>query len=146
MKAAVEVLLVDDNVGDSELTTELLMRNDRPIHIHSVSDGVEAMAFLRRQGRYSGALTPHLMMLDLNMPRKNGWEVLGDVKSDSVLRKITVVIFTTSEARIDIARCNELGANSYVNKPGNLTEYTSTVAAIGNYWLDVACMVRQEEV
>ncbi len=146
MKAAIQVLLVDDNAGDSELTAELLKRSGRLIHIHSVSDGMEAMAFLRCEGKYSAALTPQLMMLDLNMPRKNGWEVLVEVKSDSELRKITVVVFTTSEATIDIARCSELGANSYVNKPQNLTEYASTVAAIENYWLDVACMVQPEEM
>ena len=146
MKAAIQVLLVDDNAGDSELTAELLKQSGRLIHIHSVSDGMEAMAFLRCEGKYSAALTPQLMMLDLNMPRKNGWEVLVEVKSDIELRKITVVVFTTSEATIDIARCSELGANSYVNKPQNLTEYASTVAAIGNYWLDVACMVQPEEM
>jgi len=144
MKTVTEVLLVDDNPGDTDLTAELLRRNGRLVHIHSVSDGVAAMAFLRREGKFARALTPHLILLDLNMPRKNGWDVLADVKSDGALRMITVVVFTTSQATSDIARCNALGANSYVSKPGNLTEYASAVATIGNYWFDVACMERQE--
>jgi two-component system, chemotaxis family, response regulator Rcp1 len=146
MKALTEVLLVDDNSADTELTAELLMRSDRPIHLQSVSDGVEAMALLRCEGKYSDALKPQFIMLDLNMPGKNGWEVLADVKSDSTLKTITVVIFTTSQATNDIAQCLELGANSYVSKPNNLEEFASTITAIGNYWFDVASMMRQEEL
>jgi chemotaxis family two-component system response regulator Rcp1 len=144
MKTAIEVLLVDDNAADSELTTELLSRSDHVIHIYTVSDGLEALAFLRREGKYSNAPTPHLMMLDLSMPRKNGWEVLRDVKSDSALKKVTVVVFSASEAWTDIVHCLELGANSYVNKPGNLTQYASKITAIENYWFNAACIVRQE--
>ena len=144
MKTIIEVLLVDDNAADSELTTELLSRSDRAIHIHAVSDGLEALAFLRCEGKYSNAPTPHLMMLDLNMPRKNGWDVLRDVKSDRALKNVTVVVFSASEAWTDIVRCLELGANSYVSKPGNLTEYASKITAIGNYWFNAACIVRQE--
>jgi len=145
MKTAAEVLLVDDNAGDAELTAELLRRNDRPIHTHSVSDGVEAMAFLRREGKYSGAPLPHLIVLDLKMPRKDGWAVLGDVKSDDAFKGIPVVVFTTSEACLDVAHCYELGVNCYVSKPGDLAGYTSTVVAIGDYWFGVASLVRQEE-
>jgi two-component system, chemotaxis family, response regulator Rcp1 len=145
MKPPAEILLVDDNPGDTELTAEVLRRNDRSVHIHSVGDGAEAMAFLRREGRYFGAVLPHLIVLDLNMPRKNGWGVLIDVKSDSALKTIPVVVFTASEANVDVVRCHELGANSYVSKPGNLDGYTATVTEIGNYWFDVACLVRLEE-
>ena len=145
MNTPTEVLLVDDNPGDAELTADLLRRNDRPLHIHSVSDGVEAMAFLRRKGTYCDRPRPHLIMLDLNMPRKDGWAVLVEVKSDSVLKKIPVVVFSTSRARADVARCHELGANSYVSKPGDLEGFTSTVAAIGNYWFGVASLERREE-
>jgi chemotaxis family two-component system response regulator Rcp1 len=136
---------VDDNPGDTDLTTEVLRRNDRSVHIHSVGDGAEAMAFLRREGRYFGAVLPHLIVLDLNMPRKDGWGVLIDIKSDGALKTIPVVVFTASEAKVDVARCHHLGANSYVSKPGDLDGYTATVTAIGNYWLDVACLVRLEE-
>ena|ERR1022692_2605031 len=144
MKTVVEVLLVDDNAGDSELTTQLLRRNDSAIQIHAVSDGLEALAFLRCEGKYSDALRPHLMLLDLNMPRKNGWEVLRDVKSDSALKNMTIVVFTASDSWTDIEGCLALGANSYVNKPWDLTAYASRITAIKNYWFDIACIVRQE--
>jgi two-component system, chemotaxis family, response regulator Rcp1 len=146
MKPVIEVLLVDDNAGDTELVSELLRQNHRSVHVEFVSDGVEAMAFLRREGKHSGALRPHLVMLDLTMPRKNGWEVLNDIKSDRELRTITVLVFTTSRATNDMVRSHELGANSYASKPQNLAEYVSTVSAIGNYWFDVACMVGQERM
>ncbi|HXM66818.1 MAG TPA: response regulator [Candidatus Acidoferrum sp.] len=144
MKTATEVLLVDDNLGDAELTADLLKRNDRSVHTHSVTDGVQAMAYLRCQGKYSDALRPHLIMLDLNMPRKDGWAVLVDVKSDSALNTIPLVVFTTSEARTDIVRCYELGANSYVTKPGDLDRYRATVTGIGNYWFGFASLLQQE--
>jgi two-component system response regulator len=144
MKALIEVLLIDDNSADTDLTAEFLKRSDRAIHLQRVSDGIEAMAFLHREGKYSGAIKPQLIMLDLNMPGKNGWEVLIDLKSDSALRAITVVIFTTSRATKDIDRCLQLGANSYVSKPNNLEDYASTVNAIGTYWFDVASMLRLE--
>jgi two-component system, chemotaxis family, response regulator Rcp1 len=146
MKPVIEVLLVDDNSGDTELTSELLRQNDRRVHVEFVSDGVEAMAFLRREGKYSGALRPQLVMLDINMPRRNGWDVLNDIKSDRELKTITVMVFTASRATNDIVRSLELGANSYASKPQNLAEYVSTVSAIGNYWCGVACMVGQEMV
>jgi two-component system, chemotaxis family, response regulator Rcp1 len=143
MKPVIEVLLVDDNPGDTELTSEFLRRNDRRVHIEFVGDGVEAMAFLRREGKYAGALRPQLVMLDLNMPRKNGWDVLNDIKSDRELKMITVMVFTASRATKDVVRSLELGANSYASKPQNLAEYAATVTAIGNYWCEVACMVGQ---
>jgi chemotaxis family two-component system response regulator Rcp1 len=102
------------------------------------------MTFLRCEGKYSGALRPHLVVLDLNIPRKDGWAVLLDVKSDGTLNTIPVVVLTASEARADVARCHELVANSYVSKPGELGAYTSTVTAIGNYWFGVASLARQE--
>jgi CheY-like chemotaxis protein len=140
MKPTIEILLVDDNTGDSELTADLLRRSGQLINIHSVDDGAEAMSYLLREGKYSEMIPPHLMMLDLNMPRKDGHAVLLAVKSDSILRNITVVIFTTSDAQVDIRGCNELGANSYVNKPGTLEEYKSTIATIAEYWLGIDCM------
>jgi chemotaxis family two-component system response regulator Rcp1 len=144
MKTATEVLLVDDNPGDSELTAEFLRGKNRLVHVHSVRDGLEAMAFLRGEGKYSKALPPHLIMLDLNMPRKDGRAVLTQVKSNVALKRIPVVIFTTSRASADIAGCHELGANSYVSKPDNLSGYRSAVSAIADYWFDVASLVRRE--
>lgn len=144
MKTVAEVLLVDDNPGDKDLVAELLTRNGRAIHIHSVGDGVEAMSFLRHQGQYSCSPFPHLIFLDLNMPRKDGWTVLRDVKSDAVFKKIPVVVFTTSHLQADIKRCHELGANSYVSKPPDLKGYTSTIAAIENYWFGIASLPQEE--
>lgn len=143
MKIATEILLVDDNLGDAELTADYLRRYDQSIHVHCVINGVEAMAFLRGEGKYSAALRPHLILLDLHMPRKDGWAVLVDVKSDSALKTIPVVVFTTSDARTDIARCYELGANCYVTKPATLDEYISTVTGISKYWVGFASLVRQ---
>jgi chemotaxis family two-component system response regulator Rcp1 len=144
MESYVEVLLVDDNPGDTELTAQLLTRNSQFIKVHSVVDGVEAMAFLRCEGKYLAVLRPHLIVLDLKMPRKDGWAVLADIKSDCSLKKIPLVIFSTSESQTDIARCYDMGANSYVAKPVNLEGYTSTVIGIGDYWFGFASLMRQE--
>ena len=142
MKIATEVLLVDDNPGDAELTADLLRRSDPCIHTHCVSDGVEAMAFLHCEGKHSDAPRPHLIMLDLNMPGMDGWAVLVEVKSDIALETIPLVVFSTSQARTDIARCYELGANCYVPKPTNLHGFKSTVTGISNYWFGLASLVR----
>lgn len=145
-KPIIEVLVVDDNAGDSDLTMHLLGQHDPLVHLQAVGDGMEAMSFLRHKGKNSTAMTPDLIMLDLNMPRKNGWEVLGEVKSDSLLKLISVVIFTASQAQTDIARCYGLGANSFVSKPGNLAGYKAAIAAIANYWFDISSLVRRGEV
>jgi two-component system response regulator len=142
MNIETEVLLVDDNPGDAELTADLLRRSDPCIHTHCVSDGVEAMAFLHGEGKHSDAPRPHLIMLDLNMPGMDGWAVLVEVKSDIRLETIPLVVFSTSQARTDIARCYELGANCYVTKPTNLDGFKSTVTGISNYWFGLASLVR----
>ncbi len=145
MKIAAEVLVVDDNPGDKDLVAELLAQSGgRSVHIHSVGDGLEAMAFLRRQGKYSKSPLPHLILLDLNMPRKDGWAVLGELKSDVLFKQIPVVIFTTSRSSTDIKRCHELGANSYVSKPVNLEGYTSTISTLANYWFGIASLPQGE--
>lgn len=135
-----DILLVDDNPADSDLTAEVLERNCRPARIHAVLDGVEAIAFLRRGGKYADALSPHLIVLDLNMPRKDGRAVLAEIKADPVLRKAPVVVFTTSLAPKDIAQSYALGANCYVGKPGNLSEFVAAVTEIGNFWFRRACL------
>ncbi len=134
VQSAFDILLVDDNPADTDLTAELLARHGCTGAIHIVRDGVEAIAFLRGQGRYSGGPTPQLVVLDLNMPRKDGRAVLAEVKSDPVLRKIPVIVFTTSQSPRDITRSYELGANCYVNKPGNLPEFVAAVTEFGNFW------------
>jgi chemotaxis family two-component system response regulator Rcp1 len=145
MTVPAEVLLVDDNPGDTDLIADVLKRNDRPIHVHSVADGVEAMAFLRGEGKYINAVPPTLIVLDLNMPRKDGQAVLAEVKSDPTLQQIPIVVFSTSKARDDIAGSYQLGANSYVSKPGDLDGFVSAVTAIGDFWLGVANVPRREQ-
>jgi chemotaxis family two-component system response regulator Rcp1 len=140
-----EVLLVDDNPADTDLTSEVLSHNGCPSHIHSVINGVEAIAFLRREGKYANALLPDFVILDLSLPRKDGRAVLAEVKADPRLRKIPITIFSTSEARQDIMRSYELGANCYVSKPGNLRDFISAVTSIGEFWFGLARLPREEE-
>jgi len=140
-----EILLVDDNPADTDLTREVLARNGCTIHIHAVTDGVEAIAFLRRKGKYAKALLPDFVILDLSLPKKDGRVVLAEVKADPVLHKIPIVIFSTSEARQDILHSYELGANCYVSKPGNLTDFISAVTSIGEFWFGLARLPREEE-
>jgi two-component system, chemotaxis family, response regulator Rcp1 len=140
-----EILLIDDNPADTDLTHEVLARNSCSSHIHSVGDGVEAIAFLRRKGKYAKALLPDLVILDLSLPKKDGRVVLAAVKADPVLRKIPIVIFSTSEARQDILYSYELGANCYVSKPGNLRDFTSAVTSIAEFWLGLARLPREGE-
>lgn len=131
----IEVLVVDDNTGDSEMTMNLFALHDPLVHPQSVADGMEAMLFLRYQGQNTAAITPDLIMLDLDMPRKSGWEVLDEVKSDDRLKQIPVVVFTGSEHPGHFARCYGRGANSVVSKPGDLAAYKAAISAIANYWL-----------
>jgi CheY-like chemotaxis protein len=140
-----EILLVDDNPADTDLTSEVLSRNGCPSHIHSVVNGVEAIAFLRREGKYANAILPHFVPLDLNLPKKDGRAVLAEVKADPVLRKIPIAIFSTSEAQQDILRSYELGASCYVSKPGNLKDFISAVTTIGQFWVGLAHLPREEE-
>jgi two-component system response regulator len=140
-----EVLLVDDNPADTDLTSEVLSRNAHPSHIHSVTNGVEAMAFVRHEGQYANALIPDFVLLDLNLPRKDGRAVLSDLKGDPLLRRIPITIFSSSVAQQDIMRSYELGANCYVSKPGNLTDFMSAVTAIGEFWFGVVRLPQKEE-
>jgi two-component system, chemotaxis family, response regulator Rcp1 len=140
-----EVLLVDDNPADADLTTEVLARNGCPSHIHAVIDGVEAITFLRRQGKYANAQRPDFVILDLSLPGKDGRAVLAEVKADPSLRQIPIAIFSTSQARQDILRSYELGANCYVSKPGNLRDFISAVTSIGEFWFGFVHLPREEE-
>lgn len=145
MKSTTEVLLVDDNPADSDLVSEVLRRNKCPSNIHAVSDGIKAIEFLRRQGIYAKDRAPDLVLLDLNLPGKDGHAVLAEVKSDPALRSIPIVIFSTSQAKKDIVCSYQLGANSYVTKPGNLPDFISTVTSIGEYWFCCALLAPKEE-
>ena len=138
MRLVPEILLVDDNPADAGLTREVLGTSERQSHVSTVVDGEEALAFLNRVGKQSDARRPDLLILDLNLPRKDGRAVLAEVKADPELNEIPVVIFTTSHSARDIARCYELGANSFVSKPGNLAEFFSAVRSIENFWVENA--------
>jgi CheY-like chemotaxis protein len=140
-----EVLLVDDNPADTDLIAEVWTRCGCPTNIHAVTDGVEAIAFLRRERQYAGALLPDFVILDLNLPKKDGRAVLAEVKTDTVLRKIPIAIFSTSEAQKDITRSYELGANCYVSKPGNLQEFICAVTLIGKFWFGLACLPHEDK-
>ncbi|HEY1463944.1 MAG TPA: response regulator [Terriglobales bacterium] len=144
MKKRAEVLLVDDNPADLDLTRDLLASTGQQRTINTVIDGEEAIDFLRRNGKYISARSPDLIILDLNLPRKNGWQVLEEVKSDPKLRATPVVIFSTSEANHDIGGCYRLGANSYVRKPGNLQEFMSVIRSIGQFWFESATLPDKE--
>jgi chemotaxis family two-component system response regulator Rcp1 len=109
-------------------------------HVSSVADGEEVISFLHRRGKYSGAPTPDLVILDLNLPRKDGRTVLKELKSDSLFCKIPIVIFTTSQASSDITTSYELGANCYLRKPGNLDEYRAVVQSMADFWLGFATL------
>ncbi len=145
MKMVTQVLLVDDNPGDADLIADVLSRNKCPSQIHAVVDGVEAMAFLNGKGKYAGSVAPHLMMLDLNMPRKDGFSVLAEVKASPSLRKTAIVIFSASRAARDIARSYDLGANNYVAKPNDLKEFEAAVTSVADFWFGLSSVPGRED-
>jgi len=133
----IDILLVDDDKGDVLLTTKALQQGKLCNTIHIAGDGVEAMDFLCRRGEYRDAPRPDLILLDLNMPRKDGREVLEEMKQDAALRTIPIVILTTSDADQDILRSYHLHANSYVTKPVGMEKFINVVSEIKGYWFSV---------
>lgn len=133
----VEILLVEDNQPDVELTQEALEENKVRNNLHVVADGEMAMDFLYRRGDFAGVPRPDLILLDLNLPRKDGREVLAEVKADADLKTIPVVILTTSQAEEDILKSYQLQANCYVTKPVKLSEFVKVVQSIDNFWLSI---------
>jgi two-component system, chemotaxis family, response regulator Rcp1 len=131
----IEVLLVEDSPGDVRLTQEALREANRAIHLHVAFDGVEAMAFLRHEGVHASAPRPDLILLDLNLPRMDGREVLAQVKADESLRTIPTIILTTSEAEGDILKSYQLQANCFLSKPVQLDAFESLVKSINDFWL-----------
>jgi CheY-like chemotaxis protein len=130
----VEILLVEDNPGDARLTREALSLSKVRNHLHRAVDGEEAMAFLRREGAFADAPTPDLVLLDLNLPRRDGREVLEDMKNDPTLKHIPVVILTSSQAEEDILRSYRLHANCFITKPVDLEQLTKVVQGIEQFW------------
>ena len=130
-----EVLLVEDNPGDVRLTKEAFLEANKTISLHVASDGVEAMAFLRRTGAHASAPRPDLILLDLNLPRMDGREVLAQIKEDVSLKLIPTVILTTSNSEADIVRSYQLQANCYLTKPVQLEAFEALVKSINDFWL-----------
>lgn len=137
MHQPIDILLVEDNPGDVRLTREAMKEAKLGNELHVVADGVEAMAFLRRQGAYRNAVRPDLVLLDLNLPLKNGREVLAEIKNDPKLRRIPVVVLTTSEAEADIVKAYDLHANCYITKPVDLDQFLTVVRAIEDFWVTI---------
>ena len=138
----IEILLVEDNPGDVRLTKEALKDARVRNTLHVAPDGVEALAFLRREGKHNGVPQPDLILLDLNLPKKNGREVLEEIKRDEALRHIPVVILTTSQAERDIAESYRLHANAYVTKPVDLEQFLTVVKSIEQFWLEIVKLSR----
>src|SRR5579859_7286335 len=133
----VEILMVEDNPGDVRLTQEALKEGRLWNHLTVTKDGMEAMEYLRRSGRFAKASFPDLILLDLNLPKKDGREVLAEIKSDEKLKLIPVVILTTSRAEEDIVKSYKLHANCYITKPVDFPQFTSVVRSIEDFWFSV---------
>jgi two-component system, chemotaxis family, response regulator Rcp1 len=139
---SVEILLVEDNPDDVDLTLEAFKESSSQSRLHVVEDGVEALAFLRHQGAYAAAPRPDLILLDLNLPRKTGHELLAEIKIDPELRQIPVVVLTTSAADADVNRSYELAANCYITKPVDLDAFFGVVNIVDRFWRDIATLPR----
>lgn len=134
---AIDILMVEDNPGDARLTREALKESKICNNLHHVIDGVEAMAFLRKEGPYKDAPTPDIIFLDLNLPRKDGRQVLAELKVIPRLKHIPVVVLTTSEAEQDVVKSYELHANCYITKPVDLDKFVGIIHGIENFWLSI---------
>lgn len=135
----IDILLVDDDEGDVLLTQKALDRGKMLNKLHVARDGVEALEFLRRAGKFSDAVRPDLILLDLNMPRKDGRQTLAEIKADPDLKGIPVVILTTSESDMDVAESYNLQASCFVTKPVDLTQFTKVIESLKEFWL---CVVK----
>jgi len=133
----IEILFVEDNPGDVRLTQEALREAKMRVNVRVVWDGEEAIEYLRKEGQYADALRPDLILLDLNLPKKSGREVLAEIKADRDLRSIPVVVLTSSKAEEDIAKTYNLHANCYVTKPADLDQFIRVVQSIESFWLTI---------
>ena len=139
----IEILLVEDNPGDMRLTREALKDGKVLNKLSVVEDGVEAMAFLRREGKYTNAPHPDLILLDLNLPKKDGRQVLAEIKVDQNLKRIPVVILTTSKSEEDILKTYDLHANCYITKPVDLEQFITVVRSVQHFWFSVVKLPRE---
>ncbi|MFN6569087.1 response regulator [Dendronalium sp. ChiSLP03b] len=133
----IEVLLVEDNPGDAQLTRIALEDSKISVNLNVVEDGVEAMAFLRKQEKYAKVPHPDIVLLDLNLPRKDGREVLAEIKTDVSLKRIPVVVLTTSQAEEDILKAYNLAANCYITKPVDFDQFVKIVQSIEHFWFAI---------
>jgi CheY-like chemotaxis protein len=138
----VRILLIEDHPADIALTRKAFERLATPVQLEVVLDGFEAMQFLRQEGRYTAALRPNLILLDLNMPRMDGREVLRAISTEPTLKTIPVIVLTTSSAAIDVETAYQLCANSYLAKPVSFEDFLAIIAAIETYWLKTALIPR----
>jgi two-component system, chemotaxis family, response regulator Rcp1 len=136
----VEILLVEDNPADVRLTMEALKEGRLLNHVSVAEDGVEALAFLRQKGKYADEARPDLILLDLNLPKKDGREVLAEIKEDPELRHIPVVVLTTSTAEQDVLRTYDLHANCYISKPVDFEQFIKVVKSVGDFWFSVVIL------
>jgi two-component system, chemotaxis family, response regulator Rcp1 len=141
---SIQVLLVEDNPGDVRLTKEALKEGKLLNQLTVVGDGVEALSFLRKEGIYADALQPELILLDLNLPKKDGREVLAEIKADPNLRRIPVVVLTTSSSEEDILKIYDLHANCYITKPVDLEQFMGVVKSIEDFWVSVVKLPSHE--
>ena len=142
----VEILLVDDNPGDIRLTQEALKESKILNNLSVVEDGAEAIDFLKKIGKYENVSTPDLILLDLNLPKKNGREVLAEIKEDKILKQIPVVILTISTAEEDILKSYKLHANCYITKPVDMNQFIKIVRSIENYWFSIVKLPPKQDL
>jgi chemotaxis family two-component system response regulator Rcp1 len=140
MSRVIEILLVEDNPGDVRLTREALREGKVLNNLNVVTDGQEAVEFLRREGEYGNVPRPDLILLDLNLPKKDGREVLAEIKADESLRRIPIVVLTTSQAEKDVIQTYNLGVNCYITKPVDLDQFIYVVKSIEEFWLTVVTL------
>ena len=142
---AIEVLLVEDSPGDVRLTQEAFRDTNARVRLHVATDGVDALAYLRREGAHAHADRPDLILLDLNLPKMDGREVLAQIKEEESLKTIPTIILTTSEAEVDVAKSYQLQANCYLSKPVQLDQFESLVKSINDFWLVRAKLPHQRQ-
>jgi len=137
---AVEILLIEDNPGDVRLTIEALKESKIINNLQVVEDGIEALSYLKKEGIYKDKPRPDLIILDLNLPKKDGREVLAEIKSNDTFKQIPIVILTTSEAEEDIIKSYELHANCYITKPVNMEQFIKVVKSVGDFWFSIVIL------
>ncbi len=142
----IDILIVEDNPGDARLIREVLNTNKISNSLYIVNDGVEAMSFLKNEGRYEGVPKPDLIILDLNLPKKDGREVLAEIKADESLRHIPVVIMTISQAEEDILKSYKLHANCYITKSIDLNEFIKVIKSIEDFWFSVVKLPPKNDI